>query len=465
MPRLARFLAALFVLAPIVACQPGAEPPVTVAEDRALVEKIDRIAAEVIDDEVSVGLSVAVARGALPLLARGYGYANLENEVAAGPETVYRIGSVTKQFTAVAILQLVEAGQLALDDSLAELLPDYSTQRHTVTVHHLLNHTSGIKSYTGLGPEFWDRSRLDLSHEQLLGMIEGKPFDFAPGEEYAYNNSGYYLLGVIIERLTGKSYPEYMRENVFAAAGLFSTYYCDNEPIIRNRAAGYARRDGELVNAAMLSMKSPFSAGALCSTVLDLLTWNRALHGHRLISPASTELLITPGTLNSGQPLTYGYGLAIGELEGNRRIAHGGGINGFNAYLSYYPDDDLTIAVLANTEGSNPGRIERRIARAVLKLPEPEIANLPIPEDLRARCVGTYALAAEGVEIVVTAEEGDLLFSIAGQDPVRLLYQGEGVFVASDDEEVVLSFSGEGEHAETLTLRTPGGEYTATRQQ
>ncbi len=445
----------------IAACPAGNPTPGTVTEGDALVETIDAIVMEALEDGPTAAISVAVAQGSEIVAAKGYGYADVENEVPATAHTVYRLGSVTKQFTSVALMRLVEAGEISLDDEITRFLPDYSTQGQTVRVHHLLNHTSGIKSYTAMGEEFWGKSRLDLSHDDLVEMIADEPFDFAPGTGYAYNNSGYYLLGMILEEVTGDPYAEHLSETIFEPLGLEATSYCRNEPIIMHRAAGYARREGELVNAEILSMTSPFSAGALCSTVLDLVEWQWALNSNRLVDAATYERMITPETLADGAPLTYGYGLSLGAIEGHAKISHGGGINGFNTTLAYYPDDDVTIVVLANTEGANPGRVERLIAQAVLDLPEPEVADLPIPAEEIARNVGTYALG--NLLLEVSEDEGRLVMQTTGQEALRLLYQGDHRFIASDDEEISVVFAADGEVAEQLTVFQGGGVYEAQR--
>jgi len=292
-------------------------------------------------------------------------------------------------------------------------------------------------------------------------MIADEPFDFAPGTGYAYNNSGYYLLGMILEEVTGVPYAEHLRETIFEPLGLKATSYCRNEPIIMHRAAGYSRHEGELVNAEILSMTSPYSAGALCSTVLDLVEWQSALSSNRLVDAVTYERMITPEMLADGTPLTYGYGLAVSEIEGHPKIAHGGGINGFNTTLAYYPDDEVTIVVLANTEGANPGRVERLIARTILDLPEPEVADLPIPSEEIARSVGTYAL--NDLLIEISEDDGQLVMQATGQDAFRLLYQGEHRFIASVDDEISITFTAEGEVAGQLTIVQEGGVYEAQR--
>ena len=313
---------------------------------------------------------------ALYIVARS---ADLENGVLAAAETVYRIGSITKQFTAAAIMQLVERGKVALDDEIGEYV-DFPTGGHRVTVHQLLNHTSGIKSYTGLG-DVWTRTiPLPVTHEVLFGLLTDIPFDFAPGDEWRYNNTGFYLLGVIVENVTDKSYEEYLQQEVFDPLGLDDTSYCDEKKLIPHRAEGYESEDGELVNDDLIDMTHPFAAGALCSNVIDLLRWQQALERGEVVSAESYALMTTPTALNDSTETDYGYGIGVDTVEDHRRIAHGGGINGFVTMAARYPDDDLNVIVLTNTPGPTASDLEQRIARAALGLPEaPEDEEAEVP--------------------------------------------------------------------------------------
>ena len=327
-----------------------------------LLARIDAVVEQAMADGPLAGVSIGVRHGGETIVAKGYGYADLENDVRATEHTVYRIGSITKQFTATAIMMLVEDGKLSLDDELTTFLPDYPANDNTVTVRHLLNHTSGIKSYTGLGCMWQEKMTLALSHEELIALFADEPFDFPPGEQYRYNNSGYYLLGVIIEKVTDQSYAEVLRERVWDPLAMLESHYLYNAPIVRHRAEGYKVEAGALLNDDPLSMLQPFSAGALGSSVHDMLTWLQAFHERRVVSDDSYRQMTTPGTLNNGEALGYGFGLAVGDFEDHPVISHGGGINGFTTHSSYYPDDDIAIVVLCNTP-TNTGRVERRIAR------------------------------------------------------------------------------------------------------
>ncbi|MFO0983430.1 MAG: serine hydrolase domain-containing protein [Planctomycetota bacterium] len=350
-----------------------------IAIDATARARIDQLAEAALRDGPVAGLSIAVGRGSETIFASGYGYADVENGVPATPETVYRIGSITKQFTAAAILSLRAEGKLALDDPLTRHLPEFPTRGHQVTIHHLLTHSSGIKSYTELGPRWTRTVPLDMTHAEIVDLFKDEPYDFAPGHGFHYSNSGYFLLGMIIEKASGQTYADYLRDHVFAPAGLTATCYGDERSLIKHRAQGYDVDRHTLVNDRPISMTQPYAAGALCSTVLDLLRWQRALVDYRLLDDEAFALMTTAHVATQSteaRSRSYGYGVFLGELERHPSIQHGGGINGFVTQLAFYPDDDLTIAVLANTDPASPGRIEEQIARLLLKLP-------PLPEPVR----------------------------------------------------------------------------------
>ena len=357
------------------ASRPAAEATGT---ETPLASVIDSVAEAALANGPVPAISVAVLRGTDTIAMRGYGYADLENDVPASAETVYRIGSITKQFTAAAILRLAEEGKLDLQDPLTEFFPDAPASWRGVTVHQLLNHTSGIKSYTSLGPKWVAKWPLDLPHDSLLALFRDEAPDFEPGEKWLYNNSGYYLLGMIIEQVTEQPYAEYLESAFFDPLELSSTTYCSERPLIEHRAEGYDIVEGEAVNTLPMSMTQPFAAGALCSSVGDLVRWERALEEGQVVSADSYGRMITATTTAGGEEQPYGYGLFMGELDGHAKIAHGGGINGFISYASHYPDDDLTIAVLTNSGSGNPEAIEKRIARRVLGLAEPVVKDVAL---------------------------------------------------------------------------------------
>ena len=328
--------------------------------------EVDRVAGEALTRLPMSGLSIAVLRDDKLVHAAGYGKASLELDVPATPQTVYRIGSVTKQFTAAAILRFVERGELRLEDDLRKHLPDYDTGGRVITIRQLLDHSSGIRNMTTIQPLMADRPR-DVTREQVFGWLSRAPFDFEPGERYLYNNSGYWLLGAVIEKLAGESYDTAIERLLLEPLCLQSTRYDVPSEVVPHRAAGHVREGGRFLNAPPNSPTRPYASGALISSVLDLVAWQRALFGGEVLSAESLKLMTTPGRLNDGKPTSYGLGVAVTNFRGHRKIAHPGGIVGFSSFLSYYPDERLVIAVLTNTMGVEMrSEVEERIAGLLL---------------------------------------------------------------------------------------------------
>ena len=328
----------------------GSSSPAAEARSYPRVEDIDRLANAALVRKPLAGVSVAVMRNGKLIHAAGYGYADVEQAVPATPLTVYRIASVTKQFTAALVLRLAERGQIDLDADIRKYLPDFDTGGRAVTVTQLLSHTSGIADLTRI-PAAMAQRCLDISVREVFAYISKEPFDFEPGESFRYNNSGFWLLGVIIERVTGKPYSQSIRELLLEPLGLDRTRYDEPARIVAGRARGYAVVGKELQNSECNSPTRPYASGALLSTVTDLLDWQHALFSGKVVDAALLQRMITRGTLDSGAPVPYGFGLALSEFGGARRIAHAGGIVGFSAFLSHYPEHALTIAVISNTMG------------------------------------------------------------------------------------------------------------------
>jgi len=393
----------------------------------ALVRAIDSIAQEPIDAGHAAGMSIAVVRGADTIALKGYGYADLELDVATPDRAVYEVGSVTKQFTATAVLQLEERGLLSLDDEITAYLPDYPTQGHRITIRRLLDHTSGIKGYTEM-PQFWSTmASRALPRDSLVALFAPEPFDFAPGEAMIYNNSAYFLLGLIIEKASGQSYEEYIQQHLFAPAGMDDSRYCSQSAIVKRRAHGYQMGPNGFARASYLDHTWPYAAGSICSTAWDMVAWNRALHGHgdggRLLSADAYRALITPDTLNDGTRLRYAKGLSAFEVNGRRQISHGGGIFGFVSESRYYPDDDFIVVVLINSTGSaSPGAIATGIEGLVLGKRESPPSRL-FAGDLRL-FAGTYGGAARGqpIEVTIAEDSGRLTLSTGGREPRPLTY-------------------------------------------
>lgn len=276
---------------------------------------------------------------------KAFGLADREWNVPNTPDTKYRIGSVTKQFTAACILKLEEEGKLKVSDPLSQYFPDFP-YGDSITIHMLLNHSSGIKNYTSL-PEFWPKAVLPLSHDSMVAIFKNKPLDFSPGSRWAYSNSGYYLLGLIVEKASGQTFQDFLRDWIIEPAGLKNTGMDRLDSILTKRAKGYGwKSPGGWRHADYISMEGPFSAGAMFSTVEDLYTWKKALMSNKILYPGSVAKMTTP-YLGA-----YGYGLSIDSLHTRPRIWHNGGIPGFSAHLAYYPQDDLCVVVISNNQSS-----------------------------------------------------------------------------------------------------------------
>ena len=411
----------------------GAQATRTNPVSRDVIARVtDSIATAALKNGPVAALSIAVVRGSDTVVMKGYGLADIENEIPATGQTVHRIGSVTKQFTAVAIMRLVEQGKLSLDDDVTKYVPNAPTHGRRVLIRHLLNHTSGIPSYTDVGPVFGRVMRTDLAHDSLLAIVRDDSLQFEPGSHFYYNNTAYYLLGMVIEKIAGKSYGEHLNEALFGPNRLSSTVYCSVAPIIKRRAHGYERGPNGLVNASYISMNLPYAAGSLCSSVGDLVVWTRLLHAGKLVNPTSLSAMITPARLTSGRPMQYGFGLFMDSLGSHRRVHHGGGINGFISELAHYPDDSLTIAVLANTSPAPSEQIAADIARVAFGMPPrtaPERpADLPIATEELARLAGNYRLSWPDGSRRPTrlyAENGQLMIQIEGQPALKMMKQAQ----------------------------------------
>lgn len=420
-------------------------------------ETIDALVQKAMDQGPISGVSVGIERGGRVIHARGYGFADLENEVPATEETVYRIGSITKQFTAVAIMQLLEEGRLSLEDPVTRYVPEFPTGDHEVTIRTLLNHTAGIPNVTTM-QEWWETMALELSPEQLMATFADAPFDFPPGTRFSYSNSGYFLLGLVVERVSGQPYGGYLNEHLFVPYDLESTTYCTGHQLVPNRASGYRLNEsGEFVPATYVSMSQAYSAGAVCSTVLDLLRWSHGLADGAIVDDDTYERMSRPDTLRDGTRIEYGYGFASAYVEGHHRVSHVGGMLGFAGQIARYDDDDVSIIVLSNTEDAKVAALENDIARVVMGLGERTVRDLLLAPEEMAVYTGTYDLDLARV----TVEAGDGRLEVEaplpeGTNRYVLLYQGDHTFQARADPEITVQFDVGEERADRFELSRHG---------
>ena len=385
------------------------------------VARMDQVVESYVANKTFMG-SVLVARGHEILLSKGYGSANLEWNIPNSPDTRFRLGSVTKQFTAASILLLEERGKLKTDDPVKKLMPDAPAAWDKITIFHLLTHTSGIPSFTGF-PDYAAQEPFATTPDKLVARFRDKPLEFQPGEKWSYSNSGYVLLGYLIEKASGESYQQFVQENIFGPLGMKDSGYDSNSAIIPKRAAGYAPGKNGPVNAGFIHMSVPFSAGGLYSTTGDLLRWEEGLFGGKLLSAASLAKMTTPFKDD------YAFGLAVHTVSGHKVIDHGGGIEGFSTFLAYYPEDKLTVVALANLNGA-PDAIVTRLAALAhgekVELPS-ERKEITVAAKILEQYVGTYELAPK-INMMVTLEGGQLITQASGQGKVPLFAMSETKF-------------------------------------
>lgn len=387
----------------------GTSLPVGSPSEADLARQMDALLAPVYPAD-GPGAAVLVVRDGRTLLRKGYGLANVELGVPIRPEMSFRLGSITKQFTATAILLLAEQGKLSLDDEITRFLPSYPTAGRKITIRHLLTHTSGIANYTDL-PSYEARTKEDLTLDQLVDTFRNEPMRFAPGERFEYDNSGYVLLGIIVEKASGTSYEQLLKEKIFEPLGMTHTGYGHNGRIFPGRVCGYAQAAGRLVNADYLSMTQPFAAGGLLSSVDDLALWDAALYTEKVLKAGSLAQMFTPYRLSSGESTGYGLGWAVTDEGGLVFQEHGGGINGFLTSVSRVPSKHVFVALLGNSTNPElaPEFLARNLSAMAAGRPYKVRAAIKADPAVLEAYVGSYRIDAQGVRTVT--RDGDRLFT------------------------------------------------------
>jgi CubicO group peptidase (beta-lactamase class C family) len=385
-------------------------------------QRMDDVVQSYVRNRTFMG-TVLVARDSDVILSKGYGSANLEWDIPNTPATKFRLGSLTKQFTAASILLLEERGKLKLDDPIKKYLPDAPAAWDAITIFNLLTHTSGIPNFTSL-PEYKTLKLEETSVANTIAIVRDKPLDFAPGARMSYSNSGYLVLGYVIERITGAGYGKFVTDNIFTPLGMKDSGYDSNTAIILHRAAGYVPSPAGPVNAAFIHMSIPHAAGGLYSTTADLLRWEEGLFGGKLISAASFAKMTTPFKND------YAFGLTVQTVAGRKVIEHAGGIEGFNTFLAYYPETKVTVAILANLNGQAPNQIAAQLADlaqgGTVQLPS-ERKEIALPIATLSKYVGTYELAP-GVNMMMRLVGDHLTTQLTGQQQFPVLAESETKF-------------------------------------
>jgi CubicO group peptidase (beta-lactamase class C family) len=404
--------------------------------------------------------SVLVTADGKAVFGKGYGLANAEHGVPNTTTTKFRLGSITKQFTATAILILQERGKLSVEDPIGKYLDDAPKAWEGVTIHHLLTHTSGIHSYTS-DPDYGKKMAHPETVTSMIARFKDRPLDFPPGEKFAYSNSGYFLLGAIIEKASGVSYEAFLRAWIFAPLGMNDSGYDHPATVLPNRAAGYVRKGDRLENAEYLDMAQPYAAGSLYSTVEDLAKWDRALadkHG-ALLSGASKVKMFTPAKDD------YAYGWTVTTRSGRKEIGHGGGINGFATAIQRYPDQGVCVVVLCNVLPSNPGRVAHDLAAIQFgepyEMPRVRVAVKVAPEVYDAY-VGRYAISPDD-DIVITREGDRLMAQPRGRRKVEFLPESESAFFLKVADVQLVFIKGDDGKVTHVELRQ-GGTMTRARR-
>jgi len=399
---------------------------------QTLEAKIDAlVAAEYKPNEP--GIVLRVQQNGKVLFEKAYGMADMELGVKMQPDHILRLGSITKQFTAVAMLMLVQEGKVSLADDLTKYLPDYPTGGRKISVAQLLNHTSGIKSYTSMRdfPEIW---RKDMPLTVLIDHFKNEPFDFEPGERWEYNNSAYILAGAVIEKASGMSYADFIEKRIFQPLGMTDSYYDVTDRIVPRRIRGYGdgETEGSFTNAPFLSMTLPHAAGSLMSTVADLGKWDEALYTDKLVKKDLLQQAWTATKLNNGAMTHYGYGWGFDEVDGHKFIYHSGGIHGFVTNGIRVPDAHLYVVALSNNTTKGPADLTYDIAKMVLGIAQEKPKPISMTAKALADYVGVYELDSPDKWRHITLDGDQLYSQRAGSERFKVFAYGNDRFFFED---------------------------------
>ncbi|HEY6350034.1 MAG TPA: serine hydrolase domain-containing protein [Candidatus Angelobacter sp.] len=443
---------------------------------------LEAIVKQVMTREHVVGASVLVARGDRILLHQGYGFADLGLETPTKDETVYHVVDPMLPFTGIAVMQQVERGKLSLDDDISKFIPEFPLQGHHVTIRQLLNHTSGIVDYHYLGDPIEATSRQPKALDEVMALYAGKNWVNEPGKKWDWSISGFQLLVTMVERVTGQSFPDYVQQNIFNPAGVKATTYCDDFTLTRGLSHAY-RKYGDGYVPANENGMAYNSDLRFCSTVGDLLQLWRAIKTRNLVRPETFKLMSTAeGAASQMSPqdpkAQYGFAMILNHEEDHRRIGQHGSLLGYSGSLYDFPEDQLTIVVLTNTEGQNAYAITRALARSILGLPslpapnpaaERMLADKPVSDGERKQLAGTYVLKLDRVSANlhdsfaqyrrtyrVFDENGRLMIQPLGEGPERLFKQDDGSFALRSSPSAHVAFVMQNDHATSMKLDSPG---------
>jgi CubicO group peptidase (beta-lactamase class C family) len=410
---------------------------------KQIVPEIEKYMRGAVEFEKFSG-AILVARDGKPILSKGYGSANVELDVANTPKTVFRLASITKQFTAAAILMLEEEGKLKVTDPFCQYLSDCPASWQGITIQQLMMMGSGIPGVTA--GELGGLRGLPVPWDQWMEATKKKPLDFAPGTQFRYANSGYTLLGFVIEKLSGKTYGEFLDERIFRPLGMTQSGYENPRRIIRNRATGYQQLPGDpIANVPYAEIVGLYAAGGIYSTTEEMLRWDQALYGERLLSRKSVEEMMTPrNEMRPGK--RYGYGFWMSTQHGRREVAHGGNLAGFITYIARYPEDKVTVIVLSNNGRGSSGKISRVLAGIVFGEPYEmpyERKAVAVGAEVLKRYEGEFHYRHPGGKFVFAVEEGRLFVRWNAEPKREMFAESETKFFLKN-EDVQFTFGRDG---------------------
>jgi CubicO group peptidase (beta-lactamase class C family) len=391
------------------------------------------------DAAASPGCAVGVSLNDEPVLTAAYGYADLEHDVHITPDTVFEAGSVSKQFTAMAVLLLAQQGKLSLDDNVRKYIPELPEYQAPITIRHLLNHTSGLRDWGSLEAiAGWPRTTRAYTHDHVLEILSRqKALNYTPGAEYSYTNSGYNLAAILVTRVSGKPFAQFSKEQIFQPLGMTSTQWRDDfRRIVKNRAIAYEQRGGTL--RQLMPFEDVHGNGGLLTTVGDLLKWNANFATAKVGGKELVALQQVQSKLNDGRTISYALGLFVEYHQDFNEVSHSGTTAGYNAWLGRYPDKRISVAILCNSSAANGTQLGRSVADVYLGLAPHRVISdplqtlpFPVSAERLASYAGTYYNDEIETMLTVAVEDGRLVIHRRPADVIRLSASGSDAFSSS----------------------------------
>lgn len=434
--------------------------------------KIDSIVA-ISYNQNEPGISILVAKEGASIYSKSFGKANLELNTPLQKSSVFQIGSITKQFTAVSILMLAEQGKLNIEDNIGKYIPEYVEIGKDITIHNLLNHTSGIKNRTPVGDKGFI-SKTNMSPTELIAYFKDEPLEFKPGERFKYSNAGYIILGRIIEIVSGQPYSDFIEQHIFDKIGMKNSSCGDTKQGIPNPTTGYIIEQNDFVKSDDMNLSLAYSAGAILSTTEDLLKWQNALLSNTLLKASSIKQAMTPTSLNSGKRVPYGYGFRFSKLGNSPVIAHTGSTKGFTSIALFLPKEKLYITALTNCNCKNVNNVAKQVAELFVSIPDdkiteakhnqPERKSINVPSEILSDYTGTYEVKPN-VNLTIGLDNTNQLYLLApGQTKkVELFAETQNhFFVKIVDAEITFN-KNEANNVISLTMNQSGRKIIAKK--